>query len=1089
MVGGALVAASSALGQLSQSGVVFQPTPGSTDTFSGTFQVSYPTQPTQGATTFPVTGDGGFVTFFTQTGTSPILQGNPPQVTGGRIYSTQSSWARPLDISSETTTLLQDGALGNTVTINGVSQTVFKRSVSTSYVLALPVASMPVGESNYKVVLVSGDRKLVEAPLTISSPIGDQTVAEGTLLSVNLAGIDASLGAQSLTYTKIAGPDGLSVTSAGVLTWTPTEAQGPSSNPVKVSVSGTASGGGTINLVRSFNVIVTEVNNPPSLGSISDLTVDEGTELKLSLSGSDSDIPPQALTYKLVSGPNGLRVSQSGAITWTPTEDQGPGVFTVVVRVSDGSLSAIQAFKVGVKEVNTAPEFDNPNPETQSVQVGKQFTAFARASDSDKPLNELVFKLEQAPGGMELFVAPVLVGGVQTGKGATLVWNSTGSSPGEIPVVLSVSDGVSKVSKSWTVKVKAAPTKGKKLKGKGLDGYLNGALVFFDANLNGVLDGDEPSTLTDRQGDFDLEVDLDVFDTNANGELDSSEGRLVLQGGIDMSTGTESTAVLIAPAGSTVVTPLTTIVESVLRADPTLTSVADAETIVKAALGLPEVEITKFDPFKAVTEGGTNALAAVQLQSIAAQVSDTIQQLTAVVTAAADGKVSDQAITAAVVQTVVASIVDANDKGVQVDLASKDTVLAKVEKVATETGVAISAEVKATVAEVISASNELKQRVSETAEFDAVQALVEIAMTQTVSQVKAVEALTSLANGLISADDVLDRFTGDALETRVSEAPKADFLAVDTRPGTFRIVSKSALVSESGVNYEPLMVKREDGAFGNVNVRLVFAASSRLKQNVVEFTFRDGEIVRTLNPSDVLVDDEIPQSNEDFVVELKLAADAPQGALLGGQDSATLRVIDNDVAGSVGFEASSFEVREGGPATKPVVLVREGGLAGTIRVNVASSSGTAVVGQDLSAGAILVEFLPGQRRKVVDLGIVDDVIVEGTEDFTVSLTLDPSTATGSALTQGSTVATVGILDNDVAVDTRLEARMTATGAVRLRAWGTVGIKHRLEASTDLKTWAPVGNSTFKTAGAVSAVEILTENPVAAGKFLRLVEVP
>jgi len=800
MVGGALVAASSALGQLSQSGVIFKPAPGSTDTFSGTFQVSYPTQPTQGAKTFPVTGNGGFVTFFTKIDTSPILQGNAPQVTGGRIYSTQGNWSRPLVISSEPSIVLQDGELENTVINNGVSQTVFKRSVSTSYVLDLPLAFMPVGESTYKVVLVSGETEVASATLKLT------------------------------------------------------------------------------------------LNGEPIAG-----------------------------------------------------------------------------------------------------------TAF--------------------------------------------------------------------------------------------DGYLNGSIVFFDGNINGVLDGDEPSTLTDRQGHFDLNVDLDVFDTNKNGKLDTSEGRLVLKGGVDMSTGTESTAVLIAPAGSTVVTPLTTIVDSVLRADATLTSVADAETIVKAALGLPEVELTKFDPFKAVTDGGTNALAAVQLQSIAAQVSDTIQQLTAVVSAAADGKVSDQAISAAVVKTVVASIVEANNKGDEVDLASKDTILAKVDKVATETGVAISAEVKATVAEVISANNDLKQRISATAEFDSVQSLVEIAMAQTVSQVKAVEALTSLAAGLISADDVLGKFTGDALEQRVSEAPKADFLAVDTRPGTFRIVSKSALVSESGVNYEPLMVKREDGAFGNVNVRLVFAASSRLKKNVVEFKFRDGEIVRTLNPSDVLVDDAIPQSDEDFVVELKLAADAPQGALLGGQDSATLRVIDNDVAGSVGFEASSFEVREGGPATKPVALVREGGLAGTIRVNVAPSSGTAVVGQDLPAGAILVEFLPGQRRKVVDLGIVDDVIVEGTEDFTVSLTLDPSTATGSALTQGSTVATVRILDNDVAVDTRLEARLTATGAVRLRAWGTVGIKHRLEASTDLKTWAPVGNSTFKTAGAVSAVEILTENPVAAGKFLRLVEVP
>ena len=54
-------------------------------------------------------------------------------------------------------------------------------------------------------------------------------------------------------------------------------------------------------------------------------------------------------------------ISTNGVISWTPSEVQGPGVYTLTTVVSDGSLSATNSFSVTVNEVNVAPVLPNRN--------------------------------------------------------------------------------------------------------------------------------------------------------------------------------------------------------------------------------------------------------------------------------------------------------------------------------------------------------------------------------------------------------------------------------------------------------------------------------------------------------------------------------------------------------------------------------------------------------------------------------------------------------------------------------------------------------------------------------------------------------
>ena len=106
---------------------------------------------------------------------------------------------------------------------------------------------------------------------------------------------------------------------------------------------------------ETIQITVNEVNQNPELGAIGDRTVNEGETLTFTIDATDADLPAQTLTFSKVSGPEGLSVSATGQLTWTPTEAQGPSTNTVTVRVSDGVANADRSFTVVVNEVNEAP--------------------------------------------------------------------------------------------------------------------------------------------------------------------------------------------------------------------------------------------------------------------------------------------------------------------------------------------------------------------------------------------------------------------------------------------------------------------------------------------------------------------------------------------------------------------------------------------------------------------------------------------------------------------------------------------------------------------------------------------------------------
>jgi hypothetical protein len=187
----------------------------------------------------------------------------------------------------------------------------------------------------------------------------------------SLAAVDPDVPAQPLTVTLLSGPAGLVVTN-GVLAWMPTEAQGPSTNAVQVSVSD-----GVGSMTNSFSVVVREVNALPSLAGATNATINELVGYMQSLAPADEDVPMQPLTVSLVSGPTGLMVT-NGFVVWTPTEVQGPSTNIIRVSVSDGDAHAFYQFSLVVTDSSVLkPVLSNPS----NASGGFRFEVGGRAGE------------------------------------------------------------------------------------------------------------------------------------------------------------------------------------------------------------------------------------------------------------------------------------------------------------------------------------------------------------------------------------------------------------------------------------------------------------------------------------------------------------------------------------------------------------------------------------------------------------------------------------------------------------------------------------------------------------------------------------
>ena len=151
--------------------------------------------------------------------------------------------------------------------------------------------------------------------------------------------------------------------------------------------------------------------------------------------------------------------------------------------------------------------------------------------------------------------------------------------------------------------------------------------------------------------------------------------------------------------------------------------------------------------------------------------------------------------------------------------------------------------------------------------------------------------------------------------------------------------------------------------------------------------------------------------NDDNVVEptehAHLSLSNVTGAVLGTPNTATLDIIDDDLAGTVQFDSADYSVIEG-EGVLTVNVTRTGGSDGNVTVDHAATDGTAKTPGDYTGGDGTLTWLEGDvSPRSFTVTIVDDAAIEVPETFGLTL----SNPTGGLVLGTPAAATVTIVDD------------------------------------------------------------------------------
>lgn len=265
-------------------------------------------------------------------------------------------------------------------------------------------------------------------------------------------------------------------------------------------------------------------------------------------------------------------------------------------------------------------------------------------------------------------------------------------------------------------------------------GMLRDAFVFADANGNGLHDVNEVSATTDRTGHFDFPA--------------PGAGRLILTGGLDTANGLDATGSLAAPAGSLVISSLTTVLDRILLTKNG--DLAASKMVLHTAAGFPgEIDVTRFDAVGGIHLGQASAAAVLAADAI---LRDTVTLLYHV------GATTDAYTVLAADPTLLAQILD----GGSADWTTRYEALLELAK---EAGVAA---LKASgFAAIAAASNSLVTAI----EFDAsdpVTYLTAISAISLTAQGEAAQELRSAGSDANAILDAISAYTGDHLSAAVA---------------------------------------------------------------------------------------------------------------------------------------------------------------------------------------------------------------------------------------------------------------------------------------------------------------------------------
>ncbi|WP_082021115.1 putative Ig domain-containing protein [Geobacter anodireducens] len=276
---------------------------------------------------------------------------------------------------------------------------------------------------------------LCNHPPQISS-VPATAASASALYTYQVRASDADAGTV-LTYSFDAAPSGMSISSAGLVQWTPTNSQ-TGTFPVTVRVSD-----GQLAATQSFSIAVAPANRPPVIASSPVTAAVVGQLYSYTVSATDPDGDTLYYSISAPTGktlPTGMAMGMTtGTLTWTPSSST-PANWDVIVAVTDTKFNrTTQSFTITVTDgkVNQAPVIAS-SPVTSATE-GALYSYQVVASDPNG--DSLTYALTTAPSGMSI------------AANGTISWTPLASQAGAHTVVVTVSDGALSATQTFTVTV------------------------------------------------------------------------------------------------------------------------------------------------------------------------------------------------------------------------------------------------------------------------------------------------------------------------------------------------------------------------------------------------------------------------------------------------------------------------------------------------------------------------------------------------------------------------------------------------------------------------------------------------------------
>ncbi len=348
------------------------------------------------------------------TNDAPVINSNPiTQATTGIEYSYQAI-GDDVDAGDQLTWLLLSAPDGMTIDQTGLVLWTPTRDQSgiASVTIQLTDLAAETAQQTFSINVA-----LVNQAPVISSTAPANVLA-GDLYSYQIEATDPE--SDELTYALLTSPSGMSVSSDGLISWTPANSQ-IGEHPVELQVTDRF---GEFD-VQVFAVTVIDPNSAPEITSTPVSEAIIGTQYQYQITATDAN--GDAISFSLVSAPTGMTIdSFSGLVSWLP-QATDEGIYEIEIQAADSNgATVIQSYSLAVNQAPNNPPSISSAPIT-STRADQQYSYQIEATDPDGDV--LAYSLTESPVGMTISVTGIIV------------WTPSTQNLGDHNIAITISDG------------------------------------------------------------------------------------------------------------------------------------------------------------------------------------------------------------------------------------------------------------------------------------------------------------------------------------------------------------------------------------------------------------------------------------------------------------------------------------------------------------------------------------------------------------------------------------------------------------------------------------------------------------------------